>query len=191
MPLRMPARLGRERRRLLLWTFSRFTYLVLTCAGTTRFSTSRLWISGTSRSPSCSSMTPFMSSWVKPSATASRSAHRTRHGAIGARALGAGGRLGAWRSLGRSDTGEDPQEVHSRRDSGDPHAEEVLRLQKLVEIRSCPVQSAKCCGFDRESRAYIPPAPGPFAHRHWGGWGATSEQRGDMKSHVSSDKPSN
>lgn len=74
MPLRIPARLGSARRRLLLCSFSMDRYLFFMCAGMTRLSKSLFWILGTSLSPSFCSIASFMSSWLKPSTMKTRSA---------------------------------------------------------------------------------------------------------------------
>ena len=79
MPLNIPARLGRARRRLLLCSFSMDRYLFLMCAGMTRFSRSRLWILGTSPSPSFCSIASFMSSWLKPSTMTKSATQRAQN----------------------------------------------------------------------------------------------------------------
>lgn len=61
IPLRMPAKLGRDLRLLLWCIFSMDKYLFLTCDGMTRFSKSLLRIFGTSSNPSFCSSAPFIS----------------------------------------------------------------------------------------------------------------------------------
>lgn len=61
IPLRMPARLGRDLRLLLWCIFSMDRYLFLICDGITRFSKSLLWILGTSSNPSFCRSASFIS----------------------------------------------------------------------------------------------------------------------------------
>ncbi|KAJ7989140.1 hypothetical protein DPEC_G00316430 [Dallia pectoralis] len=66
MPLRIPARLGKERRLLSCCCFSRDRYLFRMWLGTTRFSKSLFWILGSSFSPSVRSMASSRSPWHEP-----------------------------------------------------------------------------------------------------------------------------
>lgn len=79
IPLRIPAKLGRDLRRLSWCSFSIDRYLFLMCAGITRFSKSLLWIFGTSSSPSFWSRVSFMSLCVKALDTVNKAAaHKTQ-----------------------------------------------------------------------------------------------------------------
>lgn len=78
IPLRMPAKLGRDLRLRLWCIFSIDMYLFLICAGTTRFSKSLLWILGISSKPSFCSSASFISWCVKASARPKRAAQRTQ-----------------------------------------------------------------------------------------------------------------
>ncbi len=66
IPLRIPARLGRDLLLRLWWSFSMDRYLFLMWAGTTRLSKSLFWILGSSVSPSLWSIACFMCSWWNP-----------------------------------------------------------------------------------------------------------------------------
>lgn len=79
IPLRIPAKLGRDLRRLSWCSFSIDRYLFLMCAGITRLSKSLLWIFGTSSSPSFWSSASFMSLCVKALETVNKAAaHKTQ-----------------------------------------------------------------------------------------------------------------
>lgn len=78
IPLRMPARLGRDLRLLLWCIFSMVKYLFLICAGITRFSKSLLWMSGISSKPSFLSKASFISWCVKAAERPKRAVHKTQ-----------------------------------------------------------------------------------------------------------------
>lgn len=79
IPLRIPAKIGRDLRRLSWCSFSIDRYLFLTSVGMTRFSKSLLWIFGTSSSPSFWSRASFMSLCVKALETVTKAAaHKTQ-----------------------------------------------------------------------------------------------------------------
>ena len=78
IPLRMPARLGRDLRLLLWCIFSMDMYLFFICAGITRFSKSLLWILGISSMPSFFSSASFISWCVKALVIPRIAVHRTQ-----------------------------------------------------------------------------------------------------------------